>query len=93
MKDTIIFNGTDEEEQIEVTAQELKEYATSEVASKNEEQDAELSGIKERLDALETQSTEFSESLNSINEENTEAFSGINTSIEGLSNSITQTNE
>ena len=93
MKDTIIFNGTDEEEQIEVTAQELKEYATEEVASKNEEQDAELSGIKERLDALETQATEFSESLNSINEENTEAFSGINTSIEGLSNSITQTNE
>lgn len=93
MKDTIIFNGTDEEEQIEVTAQELKEYATSEVASKNEEQDAELSGIKERLDALETQATDFSESLNSINEENTEAFSGINTSIEGLSNSITQTNE
>lgn len=93
MKDTIIFNGTDEEEQIEVTAQELKEYTTSEVASKNEEQDAELSGIKERLDALETQATEFSESLNSINEENTEAFSGINTSIEGLSNSITQTNE
>lgn len=93
MKDTIIFNGTDEDKQIEVTAQELKEYATSEVASKNEEQDAELSGIKERLDALETQATEFSESLNSINEENTEAFSGINTSIEGLSNSITQTNE
>ena len=93
MKDTIIFNGTDEEEQIEVTAQELKEYATSEVASKNEEQDSELSGIKERLDALETQATDFSESLNSINEENTETFSGINTSIEGLSNSITQTNE
>lgn len=93
MKDTIIFNGTDEEEQIEVTAQELKEYATSEVASKNEEQDSELSGIKERLDALEIQATEFSESMNSINEENTETFSGINTSIEGLSNSITQTNE
>lgn len=93
MKDTIIFNGTDEEKQIEVTAQELKEYATSEVASKNEEQDSELSGIKERLDALETQATDFSESLNSINEENTETFSGINTSIEGLSNSITQTNE
>ena len=93
MKDTIIFNGTDEEEQIEVTAQELKEYATSEVASKNEEQDSELSGIKERLDALEIQATEFSESMNSINEENAETFSGINTSIEGLSNSITQTNE
>ena len=93
MKDTIIFNGTDEEKQIEVTAQELKEYATSEVASKNEEQDSELSGIKERLNALETQATDFSESLNSINEENTETFSGINTSIEGLSNSITQTNE
>ena len=93
MKDTIIFNGTDEEEQIEVTAQELKEYATGEVASKNEEQDSELSGIKERLDALEIQATEFSESMNSINEENTETFSGINTSIEGLSNSITQTNE
>lgn len=93
MKDTIIFNGTDEEKQIEVTAQELKEYATSEVASKNEEQDSELSGIKERLDALEIQATEFSESMNSINEENTETFSGINTSIEGLSNSITQTNE
>lgn len=93
MKDTIIFNGTDEEDQIEVTAQELKEYATSEVASKNEEQDSELSGIKERLDALEIQATEFSESMNSINEENTETFSGINTSIEGLSNSITQTNE
>lgn len=93
MKDTIIFNGKDEEEQIEVTAQELKEYATSEVASKNEEQDSELSGIKERLDALEIQATEFSESMNSINEENTETFSGINTSIEGLSNSITQTNE
>ena len=93
MKDTIIFNGTDEEEQIEVTAQELKEYATSEVASKNEEHDSELSGIKERLDALEIQATEFSESMNSINEENTETFSGINTSIEGLSNSITQTNE
>ena len=26
MNDTIIFNGTDNEEQIEITAQELKNY-------------------------------------------------------------------
>lgn len=93
MNDTTIFNGTDGEEEITVTAQELKNYVTEEISSKNEAQDEEISGIKERLDTLETQSGELSESLETEQTSNQEKFEAINTSLGNLGESISQTNE
>ena len=48
MKETILFNGLDEEQEISVSATELKEFINAEVNSKNDSQDSELEAIKGR---------------------------------------------
>lgn len=103
MKETILFNGLDEEQEISVSATELKEFINAEVNSKNDSQDSELEAIKGRLDDLETTTSGQAEEINSANSEivsnkteiesNKEEINSVKETIESLTTSLNATNE
>ena len=103
MKETILFNGLDEEQEISVSATELKEFINAEVNSKNDSQDSELEAIKGRLDDLETTTSGQAEKINSANSEivsnkteiesNKEEINSVKETIESLTTSLNATNE
>ena len=103
MKETILFNGLDEEQEISVSATELKEFINAEVNSKNDSQDSELEAIKGRLDDLETTTSGQAEEINSANSEifsnkteiesNKAEINSIKETIESLTTSLNATNE
>lgn len=103
MKETILFNGLDEEQEISVSATELKEFINAEVNSKNDSQDSELEAIKERLDDLETTTSGQAEEISSANSEivsnkteiesNKAEINSVKETIESLTTSLNATNE
>lgn len=96
MKETILFNGLDEEEEISVSATELKEFINAEVNSKNDSQDSEIETIKGRLDDLETTTSGQAEEISSNKTEIENAKTEINSvkeTISSLTTSLNTTNE
>lgn len=103
MKETILFNGLDEEQEISVSATELKEFINAEVNSKNDSQDSELEAIKGRLDDLETTTSGQAEEISSANSEivsnkteiesNKAEINSVKETIESLTTSLNATNE
>lgn len=103
MKETILFNGLDEEQEVSVSATELKEFINAEVNSKNDSQDSELEAIKGRLDDLETTTSGQAEEINSANSEivsnkteiesNKAEINSVKETIESLTTSLNATNE
>lgn len=107
MKDTIIFNATDAEEEITVSAEELKNYVTEDLIQENEnqdtaieeinqkdtEQDEQIEGIKTRLEALEQTTEDQAEAFDTEKQNTQEAIEGINTSLQGITESLNATNQ
>lgn len=93
MKDTVLFNGMDEETEIEVSALEIKEYTNSEINQRLSDLESNSSQNKQELEtSIDGLRTDIEKNKEAISQ-NALSIVSLEETIKGVSDSLTSIND